>query len=164
MSLPAHKPSKPPPPPNLTQALSEARAISGGTSSRPPTSAVRVVQKSVLVVDPDPAVRAVLVSALSPHYIVYEATDGLAAAELASQIPTPSLLVCDVVLPRLDGFQLAQIFKSHPLLKGVPIMFLSSRTGATDMMRGISLGAKQYVTKPFKVSDVVARITKIVGA
>jgi CheY-like chemotaxis protein len=146
----------------LQEALVEARAIAAG-SSRPPPPEPFTGKKTILVVDDDAGVRATLVRALAGRYHVHQAADGAEAAELAARIPAPSLLVCDVVMPRLDGFTLAKVFKSHPLLRHVPIMFLTSRSGPNDMVRGIGLGARQYVLKPFNLSDLLAKIEKIVG-
>jgi DNA-binding response OmpR family regulator len=150
----------------VTDALIEARAVAGG-SSRPPPARSDVAPapavKTILVVDDDPGVRATLARALSTQYEVYQASDGAEAAELVARIPPPSLLVCDVVMPRLDGFTLAKVFKSHPLLRHVPIMFLTSRSSPQDMVKGIGLGARQYVLKPFNLSEVLAKIAKIVG-
>ena len=147
----------------LQDALVEARAIAGGSSSRPPPPQPAQGKKTILVVDDDAGVRATLSRALAGRYEVYQAADGAEAAELAARIPPPSLLVCDVVMPRLDGFTLAKVFKSHPLLRHVPIMFLTSRSGPADMVKGIGLGARQYVLKPFNLGELLAKIDKIVG-
>jgi DNA-binding response OmpR family regulator len=146
------------------EALIEARAVAGG-SSRPPPPVPQPsdARKTILIVDDDPSVRATLARALSARYHVYQAADGAEAAELAARIPPPSLLVCDVVMPRLDGFTLAKVFKSHPLLRHVPIMFLTSRSSPQDMVKGIGLGARQYVLKPFNLGELLSKIAKIVG-
>jgi DNA-binding response OmpR family regulator len=116
----------------------------------------------VLLVDDDAKTRGELAKALSLFYEVHEAGDGLAAAELCTTI-SPSLIVCDVVMPRLDGFSFAKVLKSNPRLAKVPLVFLTSRTGSADMMQGLSLGARAYIPKPFATMDVVNRIRKMLG-
>lgn len=154
-------------PGSLSDALAEARAIAGGQSSRPPPptsiSPLAPTVKRVVVVDSDSKSRAVLVAALKAlQYEVLEAADGLAAAELCARISAPSLVIADVVLTNLDGFSLARILKAHPLFKGVPIMFVSSRSTPADVTQALALGARQFVSKPYVVNDLIAKIRKIV--
>jgi DNA-binding response OmpR family regulator len=116
----------------------------------------------VLLVDDDAKTRGQLAEALRMHYEVHEAPDGIAAAELCTTI-VPQLIVCDVVMPRLDGFSFAKVLKSNPRLSKVPLVFLTSRTGSADMMQGLSLGARAYIPKPFVTVEVVNRIKKMLG-
>jgi DNA-binding response OmpR family regulator len=100
---------------------------------------------------------------LSSHYDVVVAHDGKSALLLAVTPPRPSLLLLDVMMPGLDGLAVATEVKKTPDLKGVPIIFLTAKSGATDVIKGIQVGARHYITKPFKIDDVLAKVKKALG-
>ncbi|MGA3124127.1 MAG: response regulator [Polyangiaceae bacterium] len=112
----------------------------------------------VLVVDDDSAIRTMLVRALGTTYIVYEASDGLEARELLDRIPTPDAIVSDIMMPRLDGLGLAKLLRKDATLQRVPLLFLTARGSPIDLVGGINAGARHYVTKPFKITEVLAKI------
>jgi CheY-like chemotaxis protein len=112
----------------------------------------------VMVVDDDPDIRTLLVRALGLTHTVYEAADGQEARETLQVIPVPDAIVCDVMMPRLDGLALAKHLRQDPALRRVPVLFLTARETPLDVIAGINAGAKHYVTKPFKVADVVAKV------
>lgn len=151
-------------PSNVKDALTEARAISGGNLARPSTGpgSMALPRKTILLVDDDAAMRAKLKTGLEPYYDVMEAKDGMEAVEVTSKGHTLAMIVSDVVMPRLDGFTLAKIVRSNPVMKKVPIMFVSSRNSPQDVTQALVLGACQYVLKSTPVSEIVAKIRKIV--
>jgi DNA-binding response OmpR family regulator len=112
----------------------------------------------VLVADDDDAVRELLVRALGAKYTVYEARDGAEARRILEAIPTPDAFVCDVTMPELDGVELLQSIRKDTTLRTPPVLFLSGKSGPLDVVRGINAGARHYVTKPFKIADVLAKI------
>ena len=118
-------------------------------------------RKSILVVEDEPQVRDMLVKALSSRYIVHQAADGLAASELLGRVATPDLMVCDVMMPRVDGLSLARLVRSNPQLKHMPIIFLTAKTSPQSIIAGIQAGAKHYVHKPFSVSELLEKIAKL---
>ncbi len=153
----------PPRPASLNDALKEAQALGGGSQSRPPPPvAAPTGRKSVLLVDDDPRVRAELAKLLVEFYDVHEAGDGAVAAEMCT-VMSPSLIVCDVVMPKLDGFSFAKVLRSNPRLAKVPLVFLTSRQSPAEVMQGLSLGARAYIPKPFIAKDVVGKIRKMLG-
>jgi DNA-binding response OmpR family regulator len=115
----------------------------------------------LLVVDDDPAIRMMLVHALGKTYTIYEAHDGQQAREILDAIPVPDGIVCDVMMPRLDGVELAKILRKDKILQRVPILFLTAKGGAMDVVAGINAGARHYVTKPFKIADVLAKVASM---
>lgn len=168
-------PKRPPPssvgnsqrPASLKDALTEARAIAGGGALQRPSAPGPLVpgkatKKTILVVDDDASMRSRLRAGLEPFYEVLEAKDGMEAAELAAKIQPPAMIVCDVVMPRVDGFTLAKIMRGNPIMKKVPIMFVSSRNSPQDVTHALMLGACQYVLKSTPIGDIVAKIRKIV--
>lgn len=177
MTFPPRRPSpstRPPPPSvgpsqrpgTLKDALTEARAITGGNLSRAstaPASMRPLGKKSILIVDDDAAMRARLRAGLEPFYDVIEAKDGMEAVEMVGKISTPAMIVADVVMPRVDGFTLAKIMRGNPVMKKVPIMFVSSRNSPQDVTQALVLGACQYVLKTVPIDEIVAKIRKIVA-
>ena len=70
----------------------------------------------------------------------------------------PDLVVCDIMMPVLDGYGVLQIFNQNPQLAGVPFIFLTAKTERTDLRRGMELGADDYLTKPFDSSELLSAI------
>lgn len=100
---------------------------------------------------------------LAPLYELSIAHDGKTALALATQPPRPSLLILDVMMPGLDGHAVAAAVKKNPDLKAVPIIFLTAKSSATDVIKGIQSGARHYITKPFKIDDVLTKVKKVLG-
>jgi DNA-binding response OmpR family regulator len=67
----------------------------------------------------------------------------------------------DVNLPNQDGFAIAQQMKNSPSLSKIPIIFLTARDRSLDVVKGIQAGAKHYITKPFKIEDVLKKVRKL---
>jgi DNA-binding response OmpR family regulator len=121
-------------------------------------------RKLVLVVDDDASVRTLVTKALlAKGYEVQEAADGMIASELLGRMKQiPDLLICDVMMPTIDGFSLARLVKAHKELRSMPIIFLTAKTQPADLMTGISLGARHYVQKPFSIIDLLDKVAKSV--
>ncbi len=115
----------------------------------------------LVVVDDDAAIRAMLLHALGKTYTIYQAQDGQEAKEILDAIPTPDGIVCDIMMPRLDGVELAKLLRKDKVLSRVPILFLTAKGGAMDVVAGINAGARHYVTKPFKIADVIAKVASM---
>lgn len=131
-------------------------------SSGPPPPSSKKPKKRVLVADDDPSISRLLERVLGREFDVVTASDGNAALALAGQI-RPNLLILDVMMPGLDGFQLAGRVRMVPDLKSVPIIFLTARDGPLDTIKGIQAGARHYMTKPFKIDDLLAKVKKILN-
>ncbi|PZA06128.1 MULTISPECIES: response regulator transcription factor [unclassified Meiothermus] len=108
----------------------------------------------VLLVDDDPAIREVLGAYLRQEgYEVVEAVDGL---EALGKIPQANLVVLDLMLPRLSGWELArELRRDYPEL---PVLMLTAKGEEEERIRGLDLGADDYVVKPFSPREVVARV------
>lgn len=145
-------PSQPPP-----RGAKPRAAAAPATGAHAQSLAKRVI----LVVEDDAAIRGLIVRALQQSYAMYEAADGMHASELLATLPTPALVICDVMMPRIDGFSLARLMKADERLKAVPIIFTTAKTGASDVMTGIAIGARHYIQKPFKMADLVERVQKL---
>ena len=113
----------------------------------------------VVVVDDEPSIRELLVASLKfAGFEVHDAASGNAALKLINQVK-PSLIVLDVMLPDQDGFTLARTLRARGL--NTPIIFLTAKDDTTDKVRGLSVGGDDYLTKPFSLEELVARINAI---
>lgn len=119
--------------------------------------------KVILVVEDDQAVRTMLEKALGTKYRVHAAVNGLEAAEVLGKIGRIDLLLCDVMMPQVDGLSLVRLMRSKEELKSIPVLFLSAKSSPQAVVEGLSLGAKHYMTKPFKVKELMERLAKILG-
>jgi two-component system, OmpR family, KDP operon response regulator KdpE len=109
----------------------------------------------VLVVDDEPQIlRALAINLRARHYEVDTATDGTAALKAASSRP-PDLVVLDLGLPDIDGVEVIHGLRGWT---SVPIVVLSGRTADNDKVRALDAGADDYVTKPFGVEELLARL------
>jgi DNA-binding response OmpR family regulator len=101
------------------------------------------------------------VRALGMKYTVLQASDGLAASELLGKIAPPDLMIVDVMMPRIDGFSLATNVRKRPEFQSLPIIFLTAKTAAHSVIKGIQLGARHYLSKPFSVTDLLTKVDRI---
>jgi|SRR5580704_7249272 DNA-binding response OmpR family regulator len=119
-------------------------------------------RKLVLVVDDDPEIRALVVKALSSKgYETAQAADGLIASEVLGSLKrVPDLLICDIMMPSVDGLALAKLLRAKPEFSGLPIIFLTAKNSFSDVVQGIQAGARHYVQKPFSVKDLLEKVEK----
>jgi len=133
--------------------------VSGADPSAMPSDNAPVV----MVADDDPDIRAMLVRALGATYTVYEARDGEEARQILQIIPTPDAFICDIMMPKLDGIALVKALRKDPALHRMPVLFLTAKGSPLDVVSGINAGARHYVTKPFKIADILAKIAAMTG-
>jgi adenylate cyclase len=112
----------------------------------------------ILIVDDSEANRDVLVSRLGPHgYDLVQAVDGEQAIEAARAI-RPDLILLDVVMPKLDGVEATKRLKADASLPFTPIILVTSKTDAADVVAGLDAGADEYLTKPVDRTSLLARV------
>ncbi len=112
---------------------------------------------TVLVVDDTEANLDLLMEALGEAYRVSVALDGETALEAMAE-ETPDLVLLDIMMPGLDGYEVCRRLKADPRLARIPVIFLTAMTDLENKTRGFQLGAVDYVTKPFEVMEVQARV------
>jgi DNA-binding response OmpR family regulator len=121
-------------------------------------------KRRILIAEDDPSISAMIAKVLSQHYEVIVVNDGKSALARAGESPAPDLLLLDVMMPGLDGHGVAAAVRQLPGLKAIPIIFLTAKTGPAEVIKGIQSGARHYITKPFKIDDLVLRVKKVLGA
>jgi CheY-like chemotaxis protein len=114
-------------------------------------------QAHILVADDDETTREMLEAALSGRYTVTTAADGRSALEHAAK-GRFDLVLLDVEMPGLDGHATCQALKARPQTSDLPVIFLSARVTLDERLRGYQVGANDYLTKPFDVSELVTKI------
>lgn len=90
-------------------------------------------------------------------YAIFFATEGAEAIEMALK-KNIDLILLDVVMPEMDGFQVCQHLKAEDRTRHIPIIFITAKTEKEDLVRGFEIGAVDYVTKPFNISELCARV------
>ena len=113
---------------------------------------------TILVVDDNPENIDVLSGVLNGHYRIKAALNGNVALKIAKVTPKPDLILLDVMMPEIDGYEVCKKLKQDPMTCNIPVIFVTAKTGQTDEEYGFSLGAVDYITKPISPPLVLARI------
>lgn len=115
-------------------------------------------ENTILVVDDTPTNLQVLFDLLSEHgYRVAIAKNGESALQRL-QTSQPSLILLDVMMPGIDGFETCKRIKANPATYDIPVFFMTALSDSVDKVKGLSLGAVDYITKPIQHEEVLARI------
>ena len=115
---------------------------------------------SILIVDDSARVRAQIIEALKTVALFdncYEARDGIEGLKVLNT-SSVDLILCDLLMPNMDGFEFLRIVKGTKELRDIPVIILSSRGESKLKVEGLELGASDYVTKPFEAGELIARI------
>ena len=114
----------------------------------------------VLVVDDIEMNRLILEDMLSETYDVRQASSGFEAVSmmLSAQV-VPSIVLLDVMMPEMDGYEVLEIIKSNPLTEHIPVIFITAADAESNESRGLSLGAVDYISKPFSPKIVLLRVS-----
>jgi sigma-B regulation protein RsbU (phosphoserine phosphatase) len=116
------------------------------------------VQKLILIVDDTPLNIGVISGALKDSYKTKIATNGEKALALASAEDKPDLILLDIMMPGMDGYEVCSRLKANPATNEIPVIFLTGQTSAEDETHGFEVGAVDYVHKPFSPAVVKARV------
>jgi len=115
-------------------------------------------KKLVLIVDDAPANLQVVHAILKDEFKIRVATSGPKALDLVKAEPKPDLILLDVVMPEMDGYEVCGILKATPEAKDIPVIFLTGQTETDDETKGFQVGAVDYIHKPFSPAVVKARV------
>ena len=120
--------------------------------------------KKILIVEDEDVSRRILTLALEgkEHELIF-AGDGEDAVETARR-QRPDLVVMDIMLPRVNGFEATRAIRSSPGLETVPVIALTARTTLYDEKQAREAGCSDYITKPFRIGDLRPRITRLLSA
>ncbi|HOK56769.1 MAG TPA: response regulator [bacterium] len=118
--------------------------------------------KKILIIEDDPEERLILSRELKRiGYIVYEAATGEEGLKIFKE-DKPDLVILDVVLPGIDGWEVLKRIKKGPLSRKVPVMMLTGKSENEDKIKGYEIGADYYVTKPYNVNKLLPVIKSLI--
>ncbi len=138
-----------------TSDLVAEDASEGAFTEAPP------LRPTVMVIDDSAAVRTVIHSAFQRVGVQVSAfEDGISAIKALTreEAPVPSVLLLDIGLPRMNGYEVATLLRTHPAFKDTVLIMLTARDGVINRIHSKMVGARGYITKPFRVASVVAAV------
>lgn len=115
-------------------------------------------QKTILIVDDTPINLGVVSGALKDSFNTKVATNGEKALAIASGAEKPALILLDVMMPGMDGYEVCRRLKADPQTRDIPVIFLTGQTGTDDETKGFEVGAVDYIHKPFSSAIVKVRV------
>lgn len=122
-----------------------------------------MVKKKILIVeDEESLLKLESILLTSKGYSVTGVADGVSALEQVVLIK-PDLIVLDIMLPGMDGFEVCRIIKQNPETAHIPVMMLTAKKSSQDCERGMAAGASVYVTKPFKSAKIIEIIQELLS-
>lgn len=148
---------------NVTEELTveDSRESDDADETETPSSDGRL---TVMAVDDSPTIRKIVSMSLeSVGYNVVTAADGMEALQ---QLPkcNPALILTDISMPKIDGYQLCKLIKSHAKTKTIPVIMLSGKDGMFDKIKGKFVGCDDYITKPFQSADLLDKVSSYLPA
>ncbi|MBF0496562.1 MAG: diguanylate cyclase [Deltaproteobacteria bacterium] len=112
----------------------------------------------VLIVDDEPGNIRILVELLRPYYTTRVAVNGETALRIATSDNPPDLILLDIMMPGMDGYEVCRRLKADPYTQHIPVIFITAKDSEEDQITGFETGAVDYVTKPFSPVIVKARV------
>ena len=115
-------------------------------------------QHHILLIDDDPNLILIVKDYLEFHgYIVTTANNGIEALKVLDEM-VPDMIICDVMMPEMDGYSLVKAVRQNPKTNWIPVLFLSAKGQSQDRVKGLSTGADIYMVKPFEPEELVAQV------
>ena len=118
---------------------------------------------SILLVEDNVDLIKLMNNKLGEQYNVFTATNGIEAINKLKAIPIPDIIVSDIMMDDMDGYELIKALSSQDAYKHIPFIFITAKTTAEEKMKGLRLGAIDFISKPFKVSELAEKINSILS-
>lgn len=125
--------------------------------------AVTETRKRILVVEDQDDVAKMIARFLGDEFDITIANNGLDGLALASQEPRPDLVITDVMMPKLDGVTMVRRLREKESARKTPVIFLTAKSDPMDIIAGIQVGARHYITKPFQFDELKKKVRKALG-
>lgn len=119
------------------------------------------LRETVLIVEDNAELRDYMASLLDDEYIVFRAPDGMEALACARKV-LPSLIISDLMMPKMDGMELTAHIKSDERTSHIPVILLTAKSGQESRIDGLKTGADDYLTKPFSVEELTVRVKNLI--
>ena len=120
-------------------------------------------EQTLLIVDDEPSNIQLLMELLSFDHKILVANNGEKALKIAAADKRPDLILLDVVMPEMDGYEVCRQLKANEATKDIPVIFITARGSEDDQAKGFELGAVDYITKPFSNVVIKARLRTHLG-
>ncbi len=120
-------------------------------------------RKKVLIVDDTPTVVKTLARILKDNYKVVVSTNGNKALEMIKQGNVPDIILCDVIMPEMDGYEFITHIKAMDKTKSLPFIFVTGRDNEQEKQKGLALGANEYIKKPFDAEVIISKIQSLLS-
>ena len=145
--------------------VSPAVALAPAAAPPPPAAATTAAPRhTVMIVDDSPTIRKILGLSLEREgYRVIAEPDGESAIERLAQV-VPDVILLDIAMPKLDGYEVCKLIKQSPRTAGIPVVMLSGKGAFFDQVKGHMAGATEYLTKPFETPAVLAVVSRVCQA
>jgi CheY-like chemotaxis protein len=117
------------------------------------------ITNSILIVDDEPNNITVLTELLKEKYSLQACLSGVKALDICSREELPDLILLDIMMPKMNGLEVCKALKSNPLTEHIPVIFISALSQTNDVVKGLSIGAIDYITKPITPEITLARIS-----
>jgi len=117
-------------------------------------------QKKILVIDDEKNIRFIVERTLSPEFDIISLSNGKEGLAYLEAGNFPDLIICDLMMPEMNGFEFLEKIKTSGFFDDIPIMILSGRNWSKDKIRCFELGAEDYMVKPFDPREVIARVRR----
>jgi CheY-like chemotaxis protein len=118
---------------------------------------------TILVVDDAPANIQLLSGVLREKYKVKAATSGVKALAVSQKTPPPDLILLDIIMPELDGYEVCRQLKTNPTTMDIPVVFITGNISSQDEHRGLEMGAVAYLGKPIDSGKLLETVERILG-
>ncbi len=146
-------------PPRLDTPVSADSAVTKEAGLQPPKGLDNA--KIILIVDDHPDVRKYIRKHLDTDFQIFEARDGEEGVEIATEV-IPDLVISDVMMPKLDGYQLCEALKTNEKTSHIPVILLTAKAGEEDKLAGLEIGADDYLSKPFNSKELHVRVRNLI--
>ncbi len=118
-------------------------------------------QKKILIIDDEKDLIELIGYQLRKEGFAIESTNNPLKAISLARATSPSLVILDVMMPDLNGYQLCQLIREDEQLKNIPVIFLTAKTDSADRVKGLELGADDYLAKPFEFRELLLRVKSV---
>jgi DNA-binding response OmpR family regulator len=117
---------------------------------------------TILIVEDNADVRSYIRSHFEDHYDLLEADDGEKGLQMA-QGGDADLILADVMMPNMDGYEMCRLIKANEKLRHIPVIMLTAKATSTETLEGLGSGADDYITKPFKMPELLAKVENLIA-
>ena len=136
----------------------EGPAVPPSSLSTTSPAVIQAARRTLLIVDDMPANIKVLANLLKDEYVVQVANSGAAALEIVRGARPPDLILLDIIMPAMNGYEVCRALKEDPSTSHIPVIFVSALSEVSDEAAGLNLGAVDYITKPYHGDIIRARV------